>query len=55
MIKGYYISLMSGEVIAGVKPMTLNEIDESDILYLIELIRFSKVEKAEAFYDGIGI
>ncbi len=55
-IKGYYIALMQGEVIQGVKGMTLNEIDECDILYLIELIRYSKKEKEEeAFVDGVGI
>lgn len=51
---------MQGEVIPGVKGMTLNEIDECDILYLIELIQFSKNgtrvdSKEEAFVDLVGI
>lgn len=56
---GYFIALMSKEVIPGVKPMTLKEIYECDILYYIKLIRYSRKEntsiKQEAFVDLVGI
>lgn len=42
MLMEYAITLMSCEVIPGVRPLTLNELYKCDILYYIKLIRHSR-------------
>lgn len=59
-IKNHFIMLMRKERIPGVRPMTLKEIYECDILYYLELIKYydehSEQEVSEEVYvDEIGI
>ena len=42
MLMEYAITLMSCEVIPGIKPLTLNELYKCDILYYIKLINHSR-------------
>lgn len=56
----YFIILMSEEVIPGVKPLTLSEIYELDIVYYMKLINFSRnnkinEQKEAIFVDLVGL
>lgn len=51
---------MSEEVIPGVKPLTLSEIYELDIVYYMKLINFSRnnkinEQKEAIFVDLVGL
>lgn len=55
MLMEYAITLMSKEVIPGVRPMMLNELYKCDILYYIKLINYFRKQNTETIKKGTYI